>query len=253
MKFTKNGKSLGVLSAAVSMAVAGLAAPLAAQADLTGNISVVSKYVLRGITNPASGGTEADHGAVQGGFDYSYGGFYVGYWGSNLSYTNIIAPPEKQQTTGFESDIYGGYKLKAGPVELNLGVIQYLYTGIDDGDGLEGVFAVGYGPVTAGLKYLAKDVFWGNTGDIYWTVAFSQKLPMDFKLDALVGYYTYEDSGDFIATTANSSAFRHADLKISHPIGKSGFDMSLTYIIGGEDRQGLEQPNALVLGLATGF
>jgi len=255
----KNGKSLGVLSAAVGLAVASMAAPLAAQAaeaSLTGNISVVSKYVLRGITNTTSAGTEADHGAVQGGLDFSYGGLYVGYWGSNLSYGNLGVDSTKPQTTGFESDVYAGYKLPIGPVELNFGVIQYLYTGLNigsDADGVEGVFAVGWGPVSAGLKYLAKDVVWGNTGDIYWTLGFSQKLPMDFKFDALVGYYTYEDNGDFIAATPKSSGFRHADLKLSHPLGKSGFDMSITYVLGGEDRNGLEQPNALVLGLSTGF
>jgi len=64
MKFTKNGKSLGVLTAAVGMAVAGLTAPLAAQAEITGNIGVFSKYVLRGITNAP----ESDVPAVQGGF-----------------------------------------------------------------------------------------------------------------------------------------------------------------------------------------
>lgn len=253
MIFTKKATSLRVLSAAVGAAVLGMAVPMAAQADFTGNISVVSKYVLRGITNTNSLGTEADFGAVQGGFDYSYGGLYVGYWGSSLSYSDPSKPVSKQQTTGFESDVYGGYKFKAGPVELNLGVIQYLYTGIGDADGTEAVFAAGFGPVTAGLKYLVDDVVWGNAGDIYWTVAFSQALPKDFKFDALLGYYTYEDSGDFIATTVHSSAFRHLDLKVSHPLGKSGFDMGLTYIVGGEDRQGIQQPNALVLGLSSAF
>jgi uncharacterized protein (TIGR02001 family) len=252
MIFTKKVNSLRVLSVAVAASVVGLAAPLAAQADVTGNISVVSKYVLRGMTNSTSFATEADFGAVQGGFDYSHSsGIYLGYWGSSLSYNSPTRP--EPQTTGFESDIYGGYKFKAGPVDLNFGVIQYLYTGIDDGDGIEGVFAAGFGPVTAGLKYLAKDVFWGNTGDIYWTLGYSQKLPMDFKFDGVVGYYTYSDSGDFIPTTVNSSAFRHVDLKVSHPLGKSGFDMSLTYIVGGEDRQAIEQGNAIVLGLASGF
>jgi uncharacterized protein (TIGR02001 family) len=247
----KNEMKLRTLSLALASVFAGLVA-MPAQADLTGNIGVVSKYVLRGITNSNSLGTENDGAAVQGGLDWSHSsGVYLGYWGSSLGYGDASKP--NPQTTGFESDIYGGYKFKAGPVALDVGLIQYLYTAIGDADGLEAVVNAGIGPVTVGVKYLTGDVVWGNKGDIYTTVGYTQALPSDFKLAGVLGYYVYKDSGEFIPATVESSAFRHVDLKLSHPLGKTGADMSLTYIVGGKDRQGLDQSNAIVLGLSTGF
>jgi len=249
MIFTKKVTSLRVLSVAVAASVAGLAAPLTAQADITGNIGVYSKYVLRGITSDA----ENDGTTVQGGLDWSHkSGVYVGYWGSNLDYGKTTASTGTTNT-GFENDIYAGYKFKAGPVDLNLGAIYYAYTSVADSDTIEAVIAAGMGPVTVGAKYLTEDVAWGNAGDTYLTVDYAQDLPSEFKFAAQLGYYFYTDSGDFIATSAESSGFRHLNLTLSHPLGKSGANMGITYIVGGEDRQGVQQENAIVLALTSGF
>ncbi len=243
MKLRLSNK-LTTLGMATALAGVALAAPSVASADLSGNIGVFSKYVLRGITNA----TENDSTTVQGGFDYSHAsGLYAGYWGSNLGYGNAMT------NTGFENDIYGGYAGETNGVSYNVGLIQYYYIEVDDSDGLEFVGSVGYGPVKAGFKYLTNDVAWGNTGDIYWTVDYSASLPMEFGFGASLGYYTYEESGDFIASSANDSAFRHLNLTLSHPVGTTGADMSITYVIGGEDRQGTDQEDTVVLGLTYGF
>lgn len=246
---TKKVNSLRVLSVAVAASVAGLAAPLSAQAEVTGNIGVFSKYVLRGITNNA----ENDGTTVQGGLDWSHAsGLYLGYWGSNLDYG---ATRTSTTNTGFENDIYGGFKFKAGPVDLNLGVIYYAYTQVLDSDAAEAVVAAGFGPVTVGAKYLTKDVAWGNTGDTYLTVDYGMDLPSEFKFAAQLGYYFYSDSGDFETAlgTTEDSGFRHLNLTLSHPLGKSGANMGITYIVGGDDRAGVQQGNAVVLALTTGF
>jgi len=233
---------------AMAAAIAVLTISPVVNADLTGNINVVSKYVLRGMTNDA----ENDGTAVQGGFDWSHKmGFYAGYWGSNLDYGATRA--STSTNTGFENDIYGGYKFQAGPVALNFGVIYYLYTQVLDSDAAEILAAAGIGPVTLAAKYLTKDVAWGNTGDIYLTLDFTQDLPSEFKFNAQLGYYVYEENGEFIPTTSENSAFRHLNLGVSHPLGKTGANMSLTYIVGGESRQGAQQGNAMVLGLGMAF
>ena len=226
-----------------------LATPLA-QADITGNIGVVSKYVLRGITSNA----ENDGAAVQGGFDWSHAsGLYAGYWGSNLDYGNATS------ATGFENDLYAGYKFKAGNVGLNAGVIYYYYTEVEDSDAPEAIASVGMGPLTLGVKYLLDDVVWGNQGDMYWTLDYAQALPAKFSLGASLGYYVYDDSdpgtpGTIAAgTTTESSAFRHLNLTLSHPIINDAATMSLTYIVGGEDRTGADQKDAMVLAVSTTF
>lgn len=237
------------------------AAPLA-QADITGNIGVVSKYVLRGISNTASGSAENDGTAVQGGLDWSHkSGVYVGYWGSNLDYVTTSPGQTANSGNGFENDLYAGYKAKLGPVTLTAGAIYYYYLNMDEGNAAEIVGNVGFGPVSAGLKYLTKDVFWGNQGDIYWTVDYAQPLPSDFTFGASLGYYTYDDSDPGTAsnlkiaagTTTESSAFRHLNLTISHPVANKAATMAVTYIIGGEDRSGRDQDDQIVLGLSTTF
>lgn len=236
--------------------VAGIVMVPNAYADMTSNIGVISKYILRGVTSPAlptppaiptPANSENDGTAVQGGVDYSHAsGFYAGYWGSNLSYGN-------DTKTGFENDFYAGYGGKAGDFGYSIGLIQYYYLNIDSSDGLEVDASVSYGPFKGGMKYLTGDVAWGNGGDIYWTLGYSTKLLEHFTFGTILGYYTYEESGKFIPTSTNSSAFRHLDLSLSHPIAATGADMILTYVKGGELRDGTDLKDGITLGIKFGF
>ncbi len=242
MKKTK--MALAMAAALPAMAVV---APSTAQAEtaMSGNVGVFSKYVFRGLQQ---GGGENAGASVQGGFDLEHGsGLYAGYWGSNLGYADEVGE------TGFENDVYVGYAGSAGGLSYGAGVTYYKYLSVADADTPEVFASVGYGPVTLGLAYLASDVAWGNTGDIYWSLDFETDLPKDFALSARVGYYTYEESGDFIATSELTSGFRHLDVTLSHPIGKTGADMSITGIYGGVDRDDVDQGSTVVMGVAYGF
>ena len=97
--------------------LAGLVGSAAAE-GITGNVSATTDYRFRGISQTQRSA------AVQGGFDYSTkGGFYVGNWNSNVSslaYTD---------STGLESDIYGGYKTEiAKGITLDVGSYNYIYS-----------------------------------------------------------------------------------------------------------------------------
>lgn len=233
------------IALATSMALASMAAPLAAHADVTGNISVVSQYILRGITNAP----ENPNATLQGGFDWSGdSGLYAGYWGSTLGYNN----GDPSYGDGFENDLYVGYA-GGSTVKYSIGVIQYMYMNLTDSNGAEIAGTLGYGPLTLGAKYLTKDVVWGNKGDIYWTLGYSTDLPKDFSLSATAGYYTYKDSGKYIASTPKSGNFRHLDVTLSHPIAKTGATMNVTYTVGGKDRNEVEQHNAIVFGIGYNF
>ncbi len=241
MRFTRRQ----LATAATFIATMSLAAG-SAQADLSGNVGVVSKYVLRGITAD----TENSSAAVQGGFDYSHeSGFYAGYWGSSLDYRDVDSTVD----TSFENDVYAGWAGDVGSVSLSAGLIYYYYLDMEDANGTEFAATAGVGPVTLGVKYLLEDTLWGNSGDTYLTLAASHDLPNDFTIGATAGYYFYEDQGDFINATPEGSGFRHLDVSLSHPIGQTGAVMSLTYIIGGEDRNGVDQENTAVLGISYAF
>jgi uncharacterized protein (TIGR02001 family) len=239
--------SIKPLAIATAVSVASMASAIApAQAEVSGNIGLFSKYILRGITNAP----ENDNTAVQGGLDYSFGpGLYLGYWGSNLSYA------DEGDSNGFENDFYGGWGGSAGSVSWDIGLIYYYYLNISDANAAEIAGSVGFGPVSLGAKYLTDDVAWGNKGDIYWTLGGDTEIGAGFTLGGVLGYYTYEKDGEYIPSVpeAKGSAFRHFDVSLSHPIAETGADMNLTYTFGGKDRFGTDQDDAVVLSLTYGF
>jgi len=255
-KFMKNS---GLAIAALGAAMIGGMQAYAADGDtFTGNIGVFSKYVLRGITESP----ENNDTAVQGGLDYSFAnGIYLGYWGSNLGYRwDPDNNNDQHNDSGFENDFYAGYNGKVGDFGYQIGLIQYYYMNVDDSNLEEALLGISYGPVYAGMQYLLRDGYWGNQGDIYWKAGINYDLPRHFKFNGELGWYTYEkDDNDKLGTkiaglkTTESSAFRYVTLTLSHPIGNTGADMLLTYIIGGRDRTGDKQGNTAVLGVKFNF
>lgn len=89
--------------------------------DLTANVGVASDYVLRGIS-------QTQHKAqVSGGLEYSMdNGMYVGTWVSNQNWVNT--GPYKGNSS-LEWDQYVGYRDSVGPINYDVGVINYYYTG----------------------------------------------------------------------------------------------------------------------------
>lgn len=255
--------SVSHLALAVSLSSVTAFAPIAAQAEssASGNIGVHSMYLLRGI------GRENDNTAVQGGFDYSHdSGFYAGYWGSNLGYSydkNVGVDPGGN---GFENDIYGGFAGAAGDVSYKLGLIQYYYINVDDSDLTELLANVGYAGFTLQAQYLLTDGWWGNDGDIYWTLGYSLDLPNDFTLGASLGYYTYDDAtndemcgtdpitGAALNCTTSDNGYRHLNLTLSHPIADTGANMYVQYTNAGEDRTGNDNyDDKVIFGVTYGF
>ena len=96
--------------------VAALAAPtLAAAADpspLTGNMSIVTDYRFRGISQTF------ELPAIQGGIDYAHAsGIYLGNWNSNVSGLEL------HRSAGIEMDFYGGWKKSFGDFGLDVGLL----------------------------------------------------------------------------------------------------------------------------------
>jgi uncharacterized protein (TIGR02001 family) len=108
-----------------TLAAAQTPAPAPAPSPITGNISLVSDYRFRGITQTF------EEPAIQGGVDYAHAsGIYLGNWNSNVS-----------SGAGFpggnlEMDFYGGWKKAFGDFGLDVGFIYYYYPGTDSGAGI---------------------------------------------------------------------------------------------------------------------
>ena len=129
-------------------AAAPAAAPAAAAPAVTTNFSLTSNYKFRG----------QDQGnnkpALQGGFDWTGGGFYLGNWNSSIGFTNA----------GIEMDFYGGYKGEVSGVGYDVGVLQYYYPQKDkviDFNVTEIYGALSYEFVSAKYSYTASKDYFG--------------------------------------------------------------------------------------------
>jgi uncharacterized protein (TIGR02001 family) len=110
---------------AYALVLTGLVAmPALAVADepaspLSGNITLTSDYLFRGVSQTTN------KPAIQGGFDYEHGsGFYVGTWASNVDWVGT------KEDNSMEIDLYTGFKGSL-PADLgyDVGVITYYYPG----------------------------------------------------------------------------------------------------------------------------
>ncbi len=115
-----------------SLILAALAIPGVAMADsapsspFSGNVSLTTDYLARGITQTDH------HGAVQGGFDYvNPNGFFVGTWGSNISWlTDVGTNHSYGKGASLELDTYAGYTASfATDFTYTVGFLRYNYGG----------------------------------------------------------------------------------------------------------------------------
>ncbi len=146
---------LGIVSLAALTAL-----PAVSYADLAYNVGVVSDYRYRGISQTRL------KPAVQGGVDFSAGGFYLGAWASSIKWVQ-----DAYGDAQVELDLYGGYKGEiAKDLAYDVGLLQYIYPGASTAqwnaayknpNTLEAYAAITYGPATAKLSYGLSNLF-GN-------------------------------------------------------------------------------------------
>lgn len=165
----------------LAIALASAAGAASAQGDLSANVAVTNDYVWRGVS-------QTDNGfAVQGGLDYTNGGFYVGTWASNVDFGS---------DADIEVDLYGGFRgAITESLSFDVGVIGYIYPGEDDLDFLEVKAGLGYTVDALGLGATVyydpdnKNTYVEGTG----SYAFTEK----FKGLASVGNYSFDGGGDY--------------------------------------------------------
>ena len=256
MKFTLSTLGFAAASLISTIAFAD-ETKMASPHSVSGNIGVVSEYILRG--NTAS--PENDNATIQGGLDYSHSsGFYAGYWGSTLGYSYTKYDPSTQKYTGsksFENDFYLGYKGKiTEDFGYTIGGTYYYYYQSDaDSNTTETLIGVNYKGFGLTTQTLLKDVVWGNKGDTYVLANYSYPLPKEFTLNTALGAYYYRDKGKFETDlkTDKSFAFRHFTVGLSHPLGDTGATVTMDYIIGGKLRTDESLKNKVVFGLKYNF
>jgi uncharacterized protein (TIGR02001 family) len=179
MEFPFMKKSLVCLSVLASFV--GAAAHAEDAPAVTANLTVTTKYKYRG--QDQSNVEKNVAPAVQGGFDFSYNGFYIGNWNSSIG----LVPG-----TDIEMDFYGGYKGAIAPdFGFDVGVLRYQYPQGAPLNTTELYGALSWKFVTAKLSYNAGDRYFGleeGRGTLYGDLTANYEVVKGVTLNGHVGY-----------------------------------------------------------------
>jgi uncharacterized protein (TIGR02001 family) len=166
--------------------VALTALPAVSHADLAFNIGAFSDYRYRGISQSRL------KPAVQGGIDYSNGGFYLGTWASSIKWIKDIPGGGNANA---EIDLYGGYKgdIVKDSLSYDVGVLTYQYPSnklSPKAETYEIYGALTFGPATIKYSHSTSNLFGfadsKNSG--YLDASASFELAAGLTLAPHVGY-----------------------------------------------------------------
>lgn len=210
-----------------------LALTVAVQAEVgfSGDVTMVSTYVWRGVT-------QFNGAAMQGTVEGSYGIFTFGMWNSTM-----------QGGATVETDPYIGITLPAGPVEASVGATIYSYDFFTVPGSVYEIYAsAGFGPVSAAF-YLTPEQDDGDVASVYWLdVAYGTSfIGADWSVGFGYGTYsdwTYMDEAEAVGTLTLSASKSITD----------AFSVSWNYclpVIDDEDYEDLS--NVFWFGASYGF
>jgi uncharacterized protein (TIGR02001 family) len=141
-------KPLLVFAAAIAASV-----PALSYADVAFNVSAVTDYRFRGISQSRA------KPALQGGVDYSNGPFYVGAWASSINWIKDIPGGD----ANVEIDVYGGIKGEVTKeLGYDVGVLTYQYPSnkLNPSANTTEIYgALSYGPATLKYSHSVTDTF----------------------------------------------------------------------------------------------
>jgi len=172
--------------AVLAAAASAMAVPaLAQEGEWSGNVTLTSNYVFRGITQT----DEAP--MIQGGFDWASDSFYVGTWASAIDYDD---------GTSAEIDLYAGWTPTVGVFDLDIGAIYYYYPDAPDDPEQNFVEVYAGGSTTlgefldVGASVAYSPEFYGEIGP-GWYGSTGLALPLNdtVSIDARVGASRFDD------------------------------------------------------------
>ena len=226
--------SLGILSASPALAEETASA---SGHTLTSNVSLVSDYLFRGISQSGA------KPALQGGFDYAHvSGFYAGVWGSSISWISdaytATGGVSGANNAGLEVDTYLGFKNSfAGDFSYDIGYLRYNYpagnyaAGATKADTDEIYGLLGYKWVTAKYSHSLGKTFMvpDARGTYYLDLSASYPIPgTSLTLGAHAGRQKYKGSSAAYAAAGGPSA-SYSDYRLSVTKDFSGFVAGLAY------------------------
>lgn len=204
--------------ARMALACAALYASTAFADGITANVALTTKYKYRG--QDQSDVTKDAVPALQGGFDYSLGGFYVGNWNSAVGFAH-----------GTEMDFYGGYKGKVSVLDYDVGLLQYYYpgSGASPLNTTEIYGQLGWQFITAKYSLTVSDKYFGfqdGDGTGYLDISANYEIAKGLTLNAHVGQ-------TFYTSDAKSNPANAVLVNGQGPASFMDYKVGATYDLGG--------------------
>lgn len=191
------------LVASLVLASSAFAQTAEPASPLTFNISLTSNYKFRG-QDQDQHKTRAFKPALNGGFDYAFdSGFYVGNWNSTVNWTKYLPATSGDK---IEIDVYGGYKFKAGDVDMDVGALTYYYPGASNANTTELYLGAAFGPISAKYSHTVSKGYFGfgkaptlgpsgdGRGTGYFNLGFAQEVMPKTTLKAAIGFTNLKSS-----------------------------------------------------------
>ena len=184
----------GLFAAAAFAQIAPAAAEAPEASPITANVTAVSDYRYRGISQSNM------KPAIQGGFDYAHeSGFYIVNWNSSISWiSDGAANAGHNVPASIEMDFYAGIKkeLIGEGFASDLGVLQYYYP-------------------TTGLPYGATSP---NTTEIY--------AAQNFTFGPVTGFAKFSYAVTTLFGFTNSAGSYYPDLTANYDTGIWGLSVN---------------------------
>jgi len=153
-------KSILFLAIASTLGTAAYAEDPPPASPFTANISLTTNYKYRGQDQGSLTPTKTMRPAVQGGFDWTMNGFYVGNWNSSIGWLKDV-----QKGASVEMDFYGGYRGEiVKDVGYDVGVLRYQYVGAAAANTTELYGSVSYGPASLKYSHTVSEDYFGTAG-----------------------------------------------------------------------------------------
>lgn len=228
------------------------------QVEISGNLSILSKYIYRGATNAP----ENDDVTMQGGLTLGYGQFYASYWGSTLGYSFPEVQGEAQHRRNqFEHDLTFGYTFDTKGLSWDLWNNTFYYPGGDHSTGNELGINVTHefnanNSVTATVSTALRDVVYASQGDTYYGVSYNHQFNNKLSGSATVGASYFQDNSKYegaeLGDTVRQNAFRYASVGLAYQINPH-VSVAGEYILGGVDRYDDKQRDIGVVSISYNF
>ena len=202
------------------------------ESPFSATFAVTTDYVFRGVSQ------SNQNPALQGGVDYSAdSGFYIGTWGSSISWLSDLSTSAAPISSSLELDVYGGYRGQfSDAVSYDVGALYYWYpgdfpSGFNSADTLElyaGISVAASEKVSLGAKYsyAATDLFGyvDSDGSGYLDLSANVSVGKGVTIGAHAGKQWIEGNGAFEYTDWKLGVTKAFDNGISVGLAYTGTD-----------------------------